>query len=326
MQSAVGKCRPVTAAWCITTLSSCLGACSPAPPAATPCAESVSIVATAEPAAPPTDAPRPIQLDPYQDHGHRTVNVTVGGEETPFLFDTGGGVTTIVPSVAKTLGCEPFGKLVGYRMRGERLDLARCDDISLHLAHGQVHHDSVGVFDLNRLIPPNWSPLGGMIALSSFHDQVVTIDLSASRVAVGPASTPHADSVPIKLVRQASGYAVVALVPVKTAKGTLWLELDSGSSGALILAPHAAEMLGVDLDAEGVTFKAAVDAKQTPTKQGTWTVPQVSISLPGPGTVSTPAKVMDMIYDGNIGAPLMERFRWTLDLKNQRVNIAPAIR
>ncbi len=54
-------------------------------------------------------------LDDYVA-GLVTIDVTINGETMPFLFDTGGGATLVTPEFAAAIGCEPWGRWVGYRM------------------------------------------------------------------------------------------------------------------------------------------------------------------------------------------------------------------
>jgi Aspartyl protease len=282
--------------------------CDSAPPDSAPPGRQPA--ATVEPA--PIESPSErFAIVPYQTHGHRSVNVTVAGQALPFLFDTGGGLTFVSPDVARRAGCTPHGQLVGYRMRGDAVRFPRCDAVGLEVDGVTIAPGTVGVFDLGKLLPPDWPLLGGMLTLSSFEDRTVILELAKGQVETSSAPLPATASAPLNVVRQASGYSIVVLVPVKTATGTLWFELDSGSSAPLILAPHAAKMLGIDV-------VAAKKGDPPPA------IAEVSVDLPGVGTVKTSAKVMDIIYDGNIGAPFMERFRWTLDLARERVTIAPA--
>ncbi|MEQ9322822.1 MAG: aspartyl protease family protein, partial [Polyangiaceae bacterium] len=266
------------------------GPAATAPPCAPLATAAAPVESTTRPQAEPASAaPRSLRLAPYQSHGHRTVEVMVDGAPIPFLFDTGGGVSFVSPAVAERVGCAPGGQLVGYRMRGDDVRFPRCEGLALEVDGLRLTAATVGVFDLGKLLPPEWPRLGGLIALSSFEGRVVTLDLAAGQVDVDAPPPATSESTAVNLVRQASGFSVVVVVPVPSSEGTLWLELDSGSSAPLILAPHAARALGMDAEGEGAAG-------------------EVMIELPNVGAVTTAAKVTDMIYDGYIGAPLMERF------------------
>lgn len=303
--------RPMSYRW-MTLVSALLavGCAGERPVPNCPTSEaSTAAVSPAAPKPPADPVPGPtLKLAPYQSHGHRTIDVTTAGTTSPFLFDTGGGVSFVSPDLAERMGCTPGGQLVGYRMRGDDVRFPRCAGLELVLDGLNLSPATVGVFDLGKLLPAEWPLLGGLIALSSFEGRVLTVDLAAGRLEVDVPRPAVSDSVEINLVRQASGFSVVVLVPVQSNEGTLWLELDSGSSAPLILAPHAARALGMDVPAS--------TGRDAPTVSGS-----VSIGLPNVGPVVTEAKVADIIYDGNIGAPLMERFRWTLDLANRRVRV-----
>lgn len=270
--------------------------------------------------------PTAIPVAPYQAFGHRSVQATFAGQTKTLLFDTGGGITLVTPEIASDAGCTPFGQLSGFRMRGERVDFPRCDAFSYDVGTFSAKDQVVGVFDVNQLIPPDWPRLGGMVTLSTFDGKRVKLRLGQGEVIVDdPEGSARTRGEPMNLVRQASGYSVVVLVPSPTPEGTLWLELDSGSDAPLMLSPSSAKALGIDLAAEGVVHQPAVAAAPgVRPRPETWKVPKVTFTLPGIGPVETSATVLDIIYDGNIGAPLIEKYEWTLDLKHQRVQVEEA--
>ena len=71
------------------------------------------------------DNPSIFALDPYVG-SFVTISMTVNGQEATMLFDSGGGVTAITPNLAKRVDCDPYGKLVGHRMSGERVEFQKC--------------------------------------------------------------------------------------------------------------------------------------------------------------------------------------------------------
>jgi len=152
------------------------------------------------------------------------------------------------------------------------------------------------------------SALDGSLALDAFAGRALTLDLSAGQLIVDtPASlaarTARAVEVPVRFDRSAQGLALTPLVAVETAKGRLWMELDCGSDGALIVGRHTAELLHLDPAAKGAQSLAA--------------------TIAGGVALAGNARVEDLILDGNIGAPVLKRWIVTLDLARQRLWIAP---
>jgi hypothetical protein len=84
-----------------------------------------------------------------------TINVQVGNKTYPFLFDTGGGITTISPSIAKEIGCEPFGQITGFNAGGTRLDFKRCDNVDFRLGNFSTCVNT-GVFEIFALFLLNF--------------------------------------------------------------------------------------------------------------------------------------------------------------------------
>lgn len=253
-----------------------------------------------------------IELTPYLA-GLPSVHAGAGDherglQEGRFLFDTGGGVTVVTPEFAEAIGCEPWGRITGFRMRGERLDLQRCDGVQLDFGTHRATVPTAGVWDFSEVLPPGAPPLQGSIALDAFAGQAITLDLAGNRLIVEtPESlarrTADAIEVPVRFKREASGLALTVFVPVETARGRLWMQLDSGSTGALAIAAHAAELLGLE----------QVDGRQ-----------QATLQLPGGIELQGPAVVQDLIIDGNIGLPLLRQWVITFDLAHGRMWMSPA--
>jgi hypothetical protein len=244
----------------------------------------------------------------------RSVRLVVNGQEGLFTVDTGGGVSLISPEFARRIGCTPWAAHTGFRLTGERLDMPRCEGVAFTLPGGtRLRPVAPGVIDLKPLLFDGAPPLDGSIALEAFEGRAFTLDLGNGTLELEtPASlaarTAGAREVPIRLVRQAGGQALGVAVPVTTAKGTLWMTLDSGGGAPVLVRDKVAAELG--LDAAGKTpqpFTLAVAGDQ-------------AIAVP------TRAIVRDMILDGVIGMAVLVRWRMTFDLAHNRLWIAPARR
>jgi Aspartyl protease len=239
-----------------------------------------------------------------------TLKVTVAGHDGMFLLDTGGGVTVISPSLAKSAGCERWGNVVGFRMTGQRIDLPRCDNISVILGEATYRVPTAVVFDIMSIAGKDAPPLEGSLALDIFADKAITIEQAGNRLIVEndaslAARARHAIEVPIRLVREAEGLALSVVVGVPTSKGLAWMELDTGNDDpVIVVSKYIAPLLGVD-----------------PASHSTQ---QIKVAL-SPGIVlEGHTKIVDdLVMDGNIGLRFLRAWNITLDLKHGRAWFAP---
>lgn len=245
-------------------------------------------------------APVEIAMRPYIAT-LRTVSVTVGRETLPFLFDTGGGFTVLTPETARVAGCAPFGRLTGFRSSGERLDLPRCGPVKLVVGDEPLVGE-VAVLDVMRLL--EGAPrIGGILSLQSLEGRAFTLDLSGNRLVLETrdslaARTAGRSSVAVRLSRQAGGAAIDLFLEVSAPGGSLWLELDSGNAGPVLLSPHALTQLGL-------TPKG--DEPQ-----------RVTLDVRGLGPTAVDAVTKDLIYDGLLNARFLESVVISVDLASGR--------
>lgn len=240
-----------------------------------------------------------------------TVDAVVWGREGMFLFDTGGGITAISPALAKAMGCEPWGNITGFRMRGDRLDLPRCDKVDVEIGKATYTAPTAAVFDIMTLVPKGSPQVDGAVGLDIFAGQAITIEASSNHLIVEtPASlrarTRHLFDQQIRIVRDAQGVALTVDLGVPTEKGVVWMEMDTGNDDpAIVLSKSTAPLLGVD---------PANPAPQP-----------IHVEL-APGIVlQGNAHVVDnLIMDGNIGVKFLKAWNITLDLKHGKAWLAPA--
>lgn len=257
-------------------------------------------------AAEATVAPRAIyELEPYR----KTValRAQIGDQRGLFTFDTAGGITLVSPAFAAKIGCKPWGRLSGHRMMGDRLDMPRCDDVSLRLGAQTYRLPVAGVFDIASLLPTDAAPVDGSIALDAFAGRAITIDFPAMRLIVESAAslrerTAKAQSLPVSLSRELQGRALAASVGIPTRSGTAWMELDSGNGGTSLVAKPYAALLGLDPEEKGP-------------QQADFAV---SGAIRARGSAFTP----DMVLDGNLGMPFLKDKVVTLDLAAGKLWIA----
>lgn len=250
-----------------------------------------------------------IALDDYtvQNHVGMFVSIQVGvGERTmPFLFDTGGGLTFITPALADELGLEQFGRVTGFRMNGERLDLIRCEEVTLRVGPRDIRTE-LAVFDMMSLLPPGCAEVGGIVSLHTFKDQSITIDLSSAVLRLETASSLQRrveTMAPLnaRFSHQASGSSIDLFVEVRAKTGSLWLEVDTGNIGPVLLATHALRQLGL------IEEKGA----------GNWSG-EVPLDIIGLDEIKVSAVEADLIYDGVLNFETIKQLILTIDFPNER--------
>lgn len=247
------------------------------------------------------------RLEPYR----KTValRAEVNGHAGLFTFDTAGGLTLLSPTFAKTVGCEPWGRLSGHRMMGDRLDASRCDEVTFTIEGRTFTAPVTAVVDVAQFVAKDAAPVEGSIALDLFAGRTITIDFPNRQLIVESAESARervrtAHELPMKLSREMQGRALAASVGVPTKQGMLWMELDSGNGGTVLVAGPYARLLGLDPELEGpqpVDFALSPDVR----------VHADMGFAPG-----------KMILDGNIGMPFLKDKVVTLDLAAGRLWVA----
>lgn len=286
---------------------------APSARAGAPAADSATPAASASPAA-------AIELGDFMGR-LRSVRVSIAGQEGTFLVDTGGGVTFASPAFAERIGCKPWGRITGFRLTGERLDLPRCEGVAIGLPDGRtLAPRTIGVLDLAPLLPPDAPAVDGSLALDALDGQVFTLDLRAGTLVFETAETLAARTagaieVPVRVARfGSSARGVGAYALSKTARGDLWLEIDSGGGAPVLLRDTIAGDAGADpSDAKAQPFALALSGRD-------------GRGMDADVALQTRAVVRDMIHDGVIGVPVLVHWRLTFDLVHDRLWISPSDR
>lgn len=240
----------------------------------------------------------------------RTIEVTINGQTSDFLFDTGGGVTTITPAFAEKIGCKPWGRITGHRMFGDRLDMQRCDGVAIEVQGVRFEPTTLAVFDPTPLLAAGTTAPDGTLAMDVLRDHVVTLEVAANRLTLEDEASlarriVGAVELPMRVSREVWG--LDPYVGVDTPQGRLWMLLDSGAGGVLLIARDNAAAFGLNPDAEGpqpLRFDLAP-------------------GVPVEGLAVTP----EMMLLGNLGMPFMKDYVLTIDFPNQRLwvtRVAPA--
>lgn len=253
--------------------------------------------------------PLVLELSPYFSR-LRTLDANLGEKTTPMIFDTGASITIVTPENLQALRCEPYGRLVGHRMHGERVDFERCGFRAINFGDVQSSTE-VYTFDLMALLPEELPEVGGVVSLASFADRPFTLDLAGKELIIETAQSLRARiagarEADLRIVRGVAGPSEVsAFVRIEAPTGDLWFLLDSANLDHVIIAPHTINQLNGESESD-----SSVDLGN---------VLDLDLEIAGAYPVSTPVRVGDILYDGALNEEVMRRFLITFDLKNERV-------
>ena len=257
------------------------------------------------------EMPTEISLDKYRSR-LRTMRAQFGLETFDFIFDTGGGFTVITPELADKIGITPFGRITGFRMTGERVDVQRCGEVEFDV-NGIPLVLEATIFDLMSLLPKNWPKVGGLFSLDTFRNHTITLDLSKNRMIIETedgfkdriaSMTP----VNIRINTETGGWGLDVFVEVDAPKGSLWFLLDSGNLSDMFIAPHAIEQLGLT---PPESDKETNDSESD--------VFEMTLNIVGLEPLNVKARKEELIYDGVLNASTIEKLVLTMDLTNGRM-------
>lgn len=248
------------------------------------------------------------KLEPYR----KTIalHANVAGKDGFFSFDTGGGISLLTPAFVSKTGLAPWGRLSAVTMTGKRIDTEQVNDVPVVVGNRSFRVGTMGVYDVAGLFDKNNTvPIDGNLALDVFAGKVITIDFPAWRLVVeSPESLKErlaagAIEVPLRLAREMQGRSLSVSVGVPSARGMVWMELDSGNGGTMLVAKPYAPLFGLDAGRGGF-------------QPGRLEIAQ------GLTAASDNFMAADISIEGNIGMPFLKTSVLTLDLANGRGWIA----
>jgi hypothetical protein len=240
----------------------------------------------------PASAETVIELEKYAGK-LRQVSMRIAGREHKFLFDTGGGHTLISPALASALGCKPAGRILGFRMNGEKFESAKCVNVGFAIGVYASQEEAVGVFYLMTMLPSDFPRLDGLISLASFAGRSVALDLSAGKLVVDPARQGFGQPFPCRVATGVDGADYILFAGVRRARTMFWFEVDSGNLDSVRLAPHTAPY-----------FEAAPGSPLA-----------IDLALGDGRAVKSEARIVDLIHDGALNAAFLEHGVLFADLR-----------
>lgn len=238
----------------------------------------------------------------------KTVDVVIEGKKYNFLFDTGGAETIISPEIAKIINKEIYGSTTGFRMSGEIIKAQKADSISLLIGKTKIFHQTVGVWDLMRILPKEFPKIDGVLSLKSFDQNIITIELSKNIVIIennGSAKKAIKEKSLLR-TRFANGLEGAELnifVGIPKNDRLYWFLFDSGNSGPLLLSNESAEIWKIKKETQTDNVENNPVAEFTIGKHNLLIKPFVR----------------DIIYDGVLNFDAISKYVFTIDFKNNQV-------
>lgn len=253
--------------------------------------------------------PVEISLDPYVSR-LVTVNAVAGNDTLRLLFDTGGGKTFIGPDAAHRLGCMPSGRSVGFRMTGETVESQYCHDISLSIGGVSFHHETIGVWDINKVLPEDLPRLDGILSLKTFQDQPFTLDLSSKRLILETKEsledrTNTMTRLESRIATGPDGSELDIFLRGKIGHSDDgWFLFDSGNLDVVLVSQHLVNKKLIDSTASS----------------GIW---ESELKLRNLSSVSIKFRTKKIIYDGALSEKFIRKWVFTFDISNNGVWVSP---
>lgn len=227
-------------------------------------------------------------------------------------------MTVIDSAAAESFGAARMDQIFsGRRMSGQEVTapLAKLPDVSVG---GYTVADHVaGVIDLGST--ESGGGFDGILGLDFFANACVTINPVAQRMTVSDSVPDVGIVVPVEIRRDRGSIAMYA--PMELPSGqVVTMEVDTGS-GALILDDRYLPDCDVAPNNPQIDVRHGVDETGHRYTRKFVTI-DGSVRIPGePGTTQHAPRVMfqRIIYDGLIGTDFLNRFRYTFDVRRQRL-------
>jgi hypothetical protein len=257
--------------------------------------------------------------------GHIHVPVRVAGVETVAMFDTGASVHVLDRAFALQHGI-PFSFASAVEVQSgnsrERLPVARNVPIELFGAPAKLRLVPVSEVGYAKLVI-------GTGVLSSF---VMQIDYANSRIRFASFEAVKLKELANVELRRASASDLPAVRATVDGQD-VWLLLDTGFTGPLILTPRFVRSRGWEEDAGSISVDAfgavaAMRRHRVPVLQlGPYELRGVVSATPAEGRLPsalTATELGRVRISGILGAGVLKHFLVTLDLAHMRAHLAHA--
>ena len=263
---------------------------------------------------------------------HLWIRGRVNGSDSLWIVvDTGASASLLDEGVARSLGLRLTGRQRSRGSGGEQIG-HQVKNVTIALPGVTLHKPLLGTLDLSKIGMTGARPMQLILGYELFESCVVRFDYPARVIDVWDAAHAPRDlagaSVPMTLIENHPYVEAEVGIPGRAPLRGRFL-IDSGSSGALLIAPEvtARENLltafprtltsfGRGVGGEGRSQVGRADSLSLGGL--TFSRPLVAMPEPSAGRISALGSI------GNIGGQILRRCRVTFDYSNKRIHLEPA--
>lgn len=245
-----------------------------------------------------------IPLKPYIEN-MKTIDVYINGKKYNFLFDTGGAQTIISPEIAQLLNKKIYGSSSGFRMDGEIIKAKKCDSISLKIGSTTLFHTTVSVWDIMSILPKDWPKIDGVIALKSFENKILTLELYKNIFTIENSISAKKEIKKKHLLKSRfanglDGSELNVFIGIPKNNSVYWFLFDSGNGGPLLLSNESILAWGQKPDTKEEDFIE-------------------SDFIIGKSKLRIKPFARKIIYDGVLNYEAISKYVFTIDLIKKEV-------
>lgn len=235
------------------------------------------------------------------------------GVNAHFVLDTGAGVTVLAPSLIERVKGKPAGQFTGFRMTGDRIDLALYSIPELRVGSLVEKPATVAAWDLLDKYH-----LDGIISANLFRNQPFTIDFGQKLLFLESKASLSARRrsgrvLPVRLDDE-RGISLDVFTRFLLASHEALCEIDAGSQG-FIFDSRYLDLLGIDKNSKNVKKSEKENIVGAKVVQYETTVPALALAdIADSKILQPPAMFESIIYDCVIGTQFWSRKMVTFDL------------
>lgn len=242
----------------------------------------------------------------------KSVNVEINNKSYKFIFDTGAGITMVSPEIIKEINKTAYGKNIGFRMSGEKVEMKLCDSLYINIKGINFYHSYIGVFDMMSLLPKEFERIDGIISLKTFENNKITLNLRENKLIVETEEsfkekTSNMKLIPSRFANGPTGSELDILIGIKAHSQLWWFLFDSGN----IAKTKISKNIALDWDLLYQEHKI--------TEIGNY-----KFEIAG-DSITAPAIIDNIIYDGVLSYDFIQQSEFSISLVEEKIWIGKTV-